>query len=138
MTEKPYACDPSHGKYDGDMSEKVTDADRDAAEVFRSEYNKGPRSFDAMLAEHFASHRIAAAKAERERCVKVVKTLAEILTDRQWDEDLDETAVPTGGVSCRYCEGGCGPKSKATPKHEKNCQLAKALELADELAKEGE
>lgn len=42
----------------------------------------------------------------------------------EWEDDLDETACPTGWVTCPVCGGG-GNRKKHLPKHKPDCLRAK-------------
>lgn len=55
-----------------------------------------------------------------------------ILQSHEWDDDMDETACPTGGVSCGHCDGGgslhpgSGRKIRE-PQHREDCKMAKTI-----------
>lgn len=58
------------------------------------------------------------------RLIAIVKTIPE------FEDDLDETASPTGWVTCRFCEGGGhrdGRKNNPI-EHQPDCILFLALQ----------
>jgi hypothetical protein len=61
------------------MSEEPNEADRSAAAAYT--LASGDYVNEDLLAEHFAAHRQAAARAERERCVAALKNFATQVTD---------------------------------------------------------